>query len=612
MRVLHYKWIFVGLVSFFLSCKNQETKSLLAINTDDQSMFNDAIREQYFTALDSTAHYMQQIDTLNSLSKNQELFLKSRKWYKRVEPMLIAYDYENYISMNAPNLLKVEIDDHQDIKILKPKSFQVLEELLYDEEGFSNEELNRVLEYLKIRIPFVRKNHILITQRDRHHLKMIRDAIVNIATKGITGFDSPKLANSLNEAIYNYETLQNVLAIYKDAFADKKLYNQWEDEITATINVLKNGNFDEFDRYSFIKSHTNYQLDLVAKTTQDWNIKLSESRALDPKVTSLFDKNFFNMKMFSTQRAPDITEERIELGRQLFNDKDLSGSGTISCATCHIAEKAFTDGHKIAKGINGQDLQRNSPTLTYAVYQRSLFYDGRADGLEDQIVGVTNNKNEFHIDLEQLEEKIQEKSAYKVQFDSLYDGKITDMNVRNAIATYIRSLAPFDSKFDRNMNNLEETMTTEEITGFNLFMGKAACATCHFPPAFNGTVPPKYMESEFENLGVPKNASFENPVLDDDWGQYYPYEVEEKKHFFKTSTVRNVDLTGPYMHNGVYKTLEEVVEFYNVGGGQGMGLDVPYQTLPPDSLHLTTTESKAIIAFMKTLTDKRFEKEAVN
>jgi cytochrome c peroxidase len=318
------------------------------------------------------------------------------------------------------------------------------------------------------------------------------------------------------------------------------------------------------------------------------------------------------MKMFSTQRAPDITEERIELGRQLFNDKDLSGSGTISCATCHIAEKAFTDGHKIAKGINGQDLQRNSPTLTYAVYQRSMFYDGRADGLEDQIVGVTNNENEFHIDLEQLEETIQAKSAYKVQFDSLYDGKITDMNVRNAIATYIRSLAPFDSKFDRNMNNLEETMTTEEITGFNLFMGKAACATCHFPPAFNGTVPPKYMESEFENLGVPKNASFENPILDDDWGQYYPYEVEEKKHFFKTSTVRNVDLTGPYMHNGVYKTLEEVVEFYNVGGGQGMGLDVPYQTLPPDSLNLTTTESKAIIAFMKTLTDKRFEKEAIN
>ena len=578
------------------------------ITNSEQSMFNDAIRDYYFITLDSTSHYMQQIDTLNTVSKNKELFLKSRAWYKRVEPMLIAYDYENYVSINAPNLLKVEIDDHQDIKIQDPKSFQVLEELLYAEEGFSNKELNSVLTYLKVRIPFVKKNHILIAQRDRHHLKMIRDAIVNIATKGITGFDSPMLSNSLNEAVYNYESIQKVLDIYKDAFTSNELYADWSTEIAATIAILNKGNFDEFDRYSFIKEHTNRQLELAFKTAKDWGVELSNSRSLNPNATSLFEKNFFNMKMFSMQRAPEITEERIALGQQLFNDKALSSTGTISCATCHIKEKAFTDGHVKAIGINGKELQRNSPTLTYAVYQRSLFYDGRADGLEDQIVGVTNNENEFHIDLEQLEEKIQEQPVYRVQFDSLYDGKITNMNARNAIATYIRSLSSFDSKFDRNINGLEESLTNEEVHGFNLFMGKAACATCHFPPAFNGTVPPKYMESEFENLGVPKNASFENPVLDDDWGQYYPYEVEEKKHFFKTSTVRNVDLTGPYMHNGVYTTLEEVVEFYNVGGGLGMGLDVPYQTLPPDSLNLRAVESKAIIAFMKTLTDQQFEK----
>ena len=607
MKTVHNKWILLMILGVFLSCKHEETKPKLMITTNELSMFNDAIRNYYFVTLDSASHYMQQIDTTNSLSKNKELFLKSREWYKRVEPMLIAYDYENYVSMNAPNLLKVEIDDHQDVKIQNPKSYQVLEELLYSEDGFSNKELNSVLTYLKVRLPFVRKNHILISQRDRHHLKMIRDAIINIVTKGITGFDSPMLTNSLNEAIYNYESIQKVLDIYKDAFYNPDLYSEWRTEITSSIAILKEGNFDKFDRYSFIKEHTNIQLELVLKTAKDWNVELSNSRSLDPNATSLFDKNFFNMKMFSMQRTPEITEERIALGKRLFNDKALSSTGTISCATCHIKEKAFTDAHTKALGSNGKELQRNSPTLTYAVYQRSLFYDGRADGLEDQIVGVTNNENEFHIDLEKLEEKIQSKIVYKVQFDSLYGGKITNMNVRNAIATYIRSLSSFDSKFDRNINGLEETMTNEEVDGFNLFMGKAACATCHFPPAFNGTVPPKYMESEFENLGVPKNASFENPVLDDDWGQYYPYEVEEKKHFFKTSTVRNVALTGPYMHNGVYATLEEVVEFYNVGGGQGMGLDVPNQTLPPDSLNLTEKESKSIIAFMKTLTDKQFE-----
>lgn len=607
MKALQIILIFIGLFVSLISCNDSKITSKQMVSNDKESMFNDAIRNYYFTTLDSTSHYMLQIDTLNSLVKNKKLFLKSREWYKRVEPMLIAYDYENYLSMNAPNLLKVEIDDYQDIKIQNPKSYQVLEELLYSEDSISNKELHSVLTYLKVRIPFVKKNHILITQRDRHHLKMIRDAIVNIAAKGITGFDSPMLANSLNEAVYNYESLDNIIEIYKDAFSNTKLYRQWKIEISSAIKVLKKSNFDDFNRYNFIKEHTNNQLNLVNETAKDWNIDLSTSRSLNPEISNLFDKNFFNMKMFSLQRSPEITEERIALGQQLFNDQSLSSSETISCATCHIKEKAFTDGHIKAIGVNGEELQRNSPTLTYAIYQRSLFYDGRADGLEDQIVGVTNNENEFHIDLNKLEEKIQQNPNYKNLFTALYDGQITNMNVRNAIATYIRSLAPFDSKFDRNMNDLEDTMTTEEINGFNLFMGKAACATCHFPPAFNGTVPPKYMETEFENLGVPKNASFDNPVLDDDLGQFFPYEVNEKKHFFKTSTVRNVELTGPYMHNGVYETLEEVVQFYNVGGGQGMGLDVPLQTLPSDSLNLTDIESKAIIAFMKTLTDQQYK-----
>ncbi|SFR84457.1 cytochrome-c peroxidase [Maribacter stanieri] len=607
MKAIQIILIFIGLFVSFISCNDSKITSKQMVSNDKESMFNDAIRNYYFITLDSTSHYMLQIDTLNSLAKNKELFLKSREWYKRVEPMLIAYDYENYLSMNAPNLLKVEIDDYQDIKIQNPKSYQVLEELLYSEDSISNKELHSVLTYLKVRIPFVKKNHILITQRDRHHLKMIRDAIVNIAAKGITGFDSPMLANSLNEAVYNYDSLDNIIEIYKDAFSNTELYRQWKIEISSAIKVLKKSNFDDFNRYNFIKEHTNNQLKLVNETAKDWNIDLSTSRSLNPKISNLFDKNFFNMKMFSLQRSPEITEERIALGQQLFNDQSLSSSETISCATCHIKEKAFTDGHIKAIGVNGEELQRNSPTLTYTVYQRSLFYDGRADGLEDQIVGVTNNENEFHIDLNKLEEKIQQNPNYKNLFAALYDGQITNMNVRNAIATYIRSLAPFDSKFDRNMNDLEDTMTTEEINGFNLFMGKAACATCHFPPAFNGTVPPKYMETEFENLGVPKNASFDNPVLDDDLGQFFPYKVNEKKHFFKTSTVRNVELTGPYMHNGVYQTLEEVVQFYNVGGGQGMGLDVPLQTLPSDSLNLTDIESKAIIAFMKTLTDQQYK-----
>ena len=523
--------------------------------------------------------------------------------------MLIAYDYENYLSMNAPNLLKVEIDDYTDIKKLKPKSYQVLEELLYADGEISNHELHMVINYLKVRIPFIRKNHMLYTQQDRHHLKMIRDAIINIATKGITGFDSPMLTNSMTEAVYNYESLAKILEIYRQAFQDTSLYRQWTEEVKSSMDDLKSSDFENFNRYAFIQDHTNKQLELVTKTALDWGVELNTSRSLNPKATNIFAADFFNIKQFSIPGSPTMNEDRINLGRTLFNDPTLSSTGRLSCATCHLKSKAFTDGHKKGLGINGVELHRNTPTLTYSVYQKSFFYDGRADGLEDQIVNVVNDENEFHMDLNTVEKQVQKNEFYKASFDSLYGGEINNQNVRHAIATYIRSLAPFDSKFDRNMQGLEQSLSEEEKLGFNLFMGKAACATCHFPPAFNGTVPPKYMETEFENLGVPKNASFETPVLDDDLGQFFPYKVEEKRNFFKTATVRNITYTAPYMHNGVYQTLEEVITFYNVGGGQGMGLDVPYQTLPPDSLNLSEEEQKALIAFMKTLSDSQFEGE---
>ena len=600
---------FTGLISMvYSSCKKQTnnhygetTKDLFSIG----SKYNPVIRNYYFATLDSAAFYMNKIDTLSPLEQNKANLLKSRKWYKRAEPLLIAYDYGNYQSLNAPNLLKVEIDDYTDIKKLKPKSYQVLEEYLYGEEKISNKELYDTYHFLKTRIPFIIKNHNLIRQEDRHHLKMIRDAIVNVATKGITGFDSPMLANSLQEAVYNYESIKHVISLFEEHFKNNSLYSNWINEINNSIELLSIGDFNTFDRYSFIKEHTNKQLELVNETMNDWSVELSTSRALNPTSTNLFSKTFFNKKMFSPPHSSKITSEKIALGKALFNDKNLSGSGTISCATCHIKEKAFTDGLAVAEGFNGKKLQRNTPTLPYAVYQKSFFYDGRSAELEDQIVGVTNNTNEFHIDLTILENRVKNNVNYKTQFDSVYKGTVTNTNIRNAIASYIRSLTPFNSKFDRNMQDLEATLTTNEIKGFNLFMGKAACATCHFPPTFYGTVPPKFNETEFEHLGITATTNFKNPILDNDPGMYFPYKVEERRGFFKTSTVRNIALTAPYMHNGTFETLEQVLEFYNLGGGAGMGLDVPYQTLPPNPLELEENEIDAIIAFMKTLTDKQ-------
>lgn len=580
---------------------------------DDTSVFLADIRDYYFETIDSTLFYLNQMDTVVHLEKNQALFLEVRKWYKRNEPMMLTFDYANYSKINGPNLLKVEIEDFTDIKRMKPKSLQVVEEVLFAEGELDKATLHSALTFLKVRIPFIKKNHIIMKQRDYHFLRMIRDAIINTATKGITGFDSPMLANSLQEAIYNYESIQHILYLYQEAFSETTLITDWTKEIQSTIDFLADGDFDSFDRYTFIKDHINKQLELINRTEADWGITLHKSRPLNPNATNLFSREFFNMDMFKPQGSKSITPEMVSLGRALFNDASLSESGKMSCGTCHLENRAFTDGLAKARGNDGSILQRNTPTLPYSVFQKTFFYDGRGDGLEGQIVSVMNNEKEFHMDLNTMVEKVAASNEYTEQFEIVYDGEITNKNIRNAIANYIRNLAPFDSKFDKNMQGLESTLTNQEILGFNLFSGKAACATCHFAPVFNGTVPPRFSETEFENLGVTATANFDDPDLDQDPGMYYPYEVEERRHFFKTSSVRNAALTAPYMHNGAYDTFEELMQFYNLGGGAGMGLDVVYQTLPPDPLGLTEIEIDAIIAFMKTLTDEQFltEKEEI-
>jgi cytochrome c peroxidase len=155
--------------------------------------------------------------------------------------------------------------------------------------------------------------------------------------------------------------------------------------------------------------------------------------------------------------------------------------------------------------------------------------------------------------------------------------------------------------------NEKKDYPADAKAGFNLFMGKAACGTCHFAPVFNGNVPPFYIDAESEVLGVTMGLDSINPRLDDDFGRSKNGLQKEAfphfNHSFKTVTVRNIALTAPYMHNGSFKTLEEVMEFYNLGGGVGMGLKIENQTLPSERLELSEKEKSQIISFLETLTD---------
>jgi cytochrome c peroxidase len=248
-------------------------------------------------------------------------------------------------------------------------------------------------------------------------------------------------------------------------------------------------------------------------------------------------------------------------------------------------------------------LGRNVPTLLNAALQSNYFYDMRALTLEDQVRDVINNRQEMDGSMDAIVKYVSADKAYRPLFEKAFPEKagkvISSDEVANAVASYVRSLVKLNSRFDEYMRGNEDALSKQELNGFNLFMGKAKCATCHFIPLFNGITPPKYTESETEVLGVP--VSVTDSTLDPDPGYYDVIGIDSYKHAFKIPTIRNINKTAPYMHNGVYRTLDQVMEFYNNGGGAGLGINLPNQTLSAQKLRLTEKEKEDIIAFMRSL-----------
>ncbi|NJB35531.1 cytochrome-c peroxidase [Croceivirga sp. JEA036] len=576
------------------SCKNTSKDQEI---TNVKQPFNLRIAQIYKDDLLRCAAYVDSIQHTENTKDLERYYLEARSLFKAVEPILAFQDVSNYTFLNAPNILKIEEEDLTNIRINDPKSFQTLEESIYANE-LDIQTIHGAANLITQRLKLLEKNTDLSYLKDHHILWMLRDALLRVALTGITGYDSPVLEASLSESATVYQTLKDVLMAAQTKFQDKTLYEAWLTEINQTIQVLNEGEFVSFDRFDFIKNHTNKQLTLFNKTVVDWEVKFPFTMAINNDATSVFSNTTFNTKHFTDLKNPKTGDAVLQLGQLLFNDPNLSKKGNMRCATCHHKDKAFTDGLKVSKGQ-----KRNAPTLTYAALQQKFFYDTRAGSLEGQIVAVVTNQTEFHADLDFLLEKVKQNKVYKPLFDSIYNGKVTDFTIRNAMAEYIRSLSPFNSKFDNNINGLENTITESEKLGFNIFMGKGKCATCHFPPVFNGTIPPAYNETEVELLGVPAKNDTINAVVDADLGGFHLFGTEERKYFFKTPTVRNAALTAPYMHNGVYPELAEVVDFYNRGGGAGIGINLPLQTLPPDPLQLSIKEQQALVDFMESLTD---------
>ncbi|MFV8332182.1 cytochrome-c peroxidase [Flavobacterium sp. GSP14] len=565
---------------------------------------NNIFKSDILKVIDEVSKLEGLIESNSSTVELQRQFLNAHSSYKQVETISEYYFPAVSKAINGPALSEFEENDG---KTLPPEGFQVIEEFIFPTyNSKSKAELLKEMGILSANLKRLDKVSQTNEFTDSHVFDAMRLEVFRIITLGITGFDSPIAQKSIPEAAEALESIEKYYKIYADYSADETFQKVLKTIKKGKEYLKTNTNFNAFDRAFFIREIANPLSIGLYKTQVSLNIPfIKETRGLKTTAQTLFDKNAFDAEAFSAFPDYETTPEKIELGKLLFNDPVLSGDNSRSCASCHHSDKAFTDGLEKSVSLNGRSLvKRNTPTLTNIAFQRAFFSDSRVNYLEDQAVAVIINENEMHGSFAKSVVALKKQPSYVAKFQKAFPKTtIDEFGIKNALASYIRSLSTYDSKFDGFMQG-EEKFDLDEIAGFNLFTGKAKCATCHFIPLTNGTVPPSFVKSESEVLGVPNKYK----KLDADLGKFELTKAEIHRNSFKTPTLRNVELTAPYMHNGVFKTLEEVVDFYNDGGGNGLGFNLPNQTLPEDKLNLTNLEKKQLVLFMKSLTDKKYSR----
>jgi cytochrome c peroxidase len=441
------------------------------------------------------------------------------------------------------------------------------------------------------------------TANDRQIMESLRLELVRIYALGISGFDAPLLKSGVSESYEALSGVQHALAPYLEQHtphADSVAYY-----MNGSLQFLQNGGaFDNFDRLRFLSCYALPLQRNLGTLIREMQLETqSLPGALNYHADHLFSKDAINMP-----GAPAANADMISLGKALFYEPALSGNNKISCATCHQPDLHFSDALPKSRAFDGHSqVQRNAPSLFYAGYQFAQFWDGRDSSIEMQVMDVMSNPLEMnadhHITIQRLQEHEQYRRLFSRIFPNTGDSAISVTRIAGAIAAFVRTLDPRNAPFDRYIDGDTAALSPAQARGFNVFMGKAQCGTCHFPPLFNGLMPPLYNFTELEVLGTPLTDDLLHPQADTDSGRYKVFPIAYYNGAFKTPSVRNVSATAPYMHNGGFHTLEAVVEFYNKGGGRGIGLHTEQQTLSGAPLNLTKNEISDIISFLHALED---------
>lgn len=547
-------------------------------------------------------HELQELDPAasGSIAAAKQALLNCRMEYKRIEFFLNYFLPSTSLIYNAPANVEVEVPF---MEYREPTGLQVMETLLFDPDPVAHKgELLEQADLIASSASDLPSLLFDLKISDPQVLESLRISLIGLMSLGLSGFDAPELKSGIPEAAQSLMAISTVLRPYLEQApaAGIRLRRQ----LDFSLKLLSNEpDFDAFDRASFLKDAGLPLLKELDAFISASGMELNTSRHLNYKAASLFSKGalFINS---STENQAGMAE----LGRKLFFEKALSGNQSRSCATCHRPEKYFTDVLPKALAMDNQsNLPRNTPSLFYSALQHSQFLDGRAPDLPTQIREVLRNPLEMDGSDDKILKFVNQNLVYRSAFNQAFPkalGEPINMDrLSTAIAAFLQTLAPFESPFDRYMRGEKQALSTAQVKGFNLFMGKAQCGTCHFMPVFNGLTPPLYDRTDLEIIGLTKDANFDKPVLDADRGRYKTFPIEYFMAAFKTPTLRNVAKTAPYMHNGMFPDLESVLEFYNKGGGAGMGLEVSQQTLSSRPLNLTKREIAQVIAFLESLTD---------
>ncbi len=532
-------------------------------------------------------------------------------WLRYLEP--IAYK-----KINGP--LPVEWENEVFEKFEKPYKREgaglTLAELYIDEPDASKDSLLRLITLSSDALSTFRADSIT-RQLDSfdHFFLCNRLFLLNLAALYTNGFECPDKKNIINELHHMLQDVKPIYLAYNKSFPHTPISPEYIGLYNRMTEYVKqqSPDYEQFDHYTFIKDYVNPLFGLNQRLINLYGVvsKSYNDYTLNNDCYSIFDKSLYtpqNSKgVYSLVSDKEILSEIRATGKKLFYDPLLSGNNQRSCASCHKPKEFFTDTSAATSlQFDGkQRLPRNTPSLVNVVYNHLLMLDGKHLSLQAQGKDVITNPVEMGGNEKEVLEKVLSCKEYKTAFRRFLkyipeEKEISFSQIVSAITFYYKDFSDYYAPFDDAMNK-NAPIDAGALRGFNLFMGKAQCGTCHYVPQFNG-VPPPYISSEFEVAGTPADKNYSR--LSDDKGRYVINPAFETMRAYRTNTVRNMEHTAPYMHNGVFTTVDEVIDFYDGGGGAGRKLKIDNQTLAADSLKLTVNEKKDLISFIHSLNEK--------